>query len=319
MRRFGAMFCKKPMLFFLKDMDYTEEKCEGVDFREYCTDDVLYNYYTFSIEFYSANLRYTQFQKIYLRRAKFIATDLYKADFSGAYLHEANFKKAKIQGANFSDCEDIETANWDGAKYDYTTKPFEFFEKSNAQFEERKSRQRKKTIAVNNQIDSRRLNGIPSAENTKKAINNIILSCEHRQGNRHGRVHQKKFRQELLDYYNSHCCISGCSVETVLEAAHIKPYALCDDGEEGNRENGLLLRADIHTLFDLNLIQINPDTFIIEVHSSLRQIPEYFQFNKQPYHHVFEQSKRFLEWRYKYYEQFIGQPIREKLNINLSL
>ena len=43
----------------------------------------------------------------------------------------------------------------------------------------------------------------------------------------------------------------------VLEAAHIRPYA-----HEGTNSvnNGLLLRADIHVLFDLRLLSINPST-----------------------------------------------------------
>jgi len=45
-----------------------------------------------------------------------------------------------------------------------------------------------------------------------------------------------------------------------LEAAHIDPYR----GRESNHpENGLLLRADLHTLFDLDLLGINPETLEI--------------------------------------------------------
>jgi len=65
---------------------------------------------------------------------------------------------------------------------------------------------------------------------------------------------QPEFRKTLLLTYNGKCCISGCSIESVLEAAHIIPHSI-----ETNYKisNGLLLRADIHTLFDLNLIGID--------------------------------------------------------------
>lgn len=68
---------------------------------------------------------------------------------------------------------------------------------------------------------------------------------------------QPKFRQELLAAYDSRCAISGCDVPCALEAAHIVPYR----GEHTNAvRNGLVLRADLHTLFDLGLIRIHHET-----------------------------------------------------------
>lgn len=68
---------------------------------------------------------------------------------------------------------------------------------------------------------------------------------------------QPRFRQELITAYDARCAISGCALEQVLEAAHIHPYR----GKDTNRvSNGLLLRADIHTLFDLGLIRVNHET-----------------------------------------------------------
>lgn len=66
---------------------------------------------------------------------------------------------------------------------------------------------------------------------------------------------QPKFRAALIEAYESRCAISGCAVLPILEAAHITPYL----GPETNAiSNGLLLRADIHTLWDLGLIAIDP-------------------------------------------------------------
>lgn len=65
---------------------------------------------------------------------------------------------------------------------------------------------------------------------------------------------QSGFRRSLLGAYNRRCTLSGCTVEPVLEAAHIYPYK----GDATNHvTNGLLLRADLHTLFDLRLFSIN--------------------------------------------------------------
>jgi predicted restriction endonuclease len=64
----------------------------------------------------------------------------------------------------------------------------------------------------------------------------------------------------------------GCKVEALLEAAHIIPHST-----ETNYSvlNGLLLRSDIHTLFDLGLLRIN-EAVIVMVDSSLKN-SEYFQ------------------------------------------
>ncbi|MFL5764373.1 MAG: HNH endonuclease [Bacteroidia bacterium] len=76
---------------------------------------------------------------------------------------------------------------------------------------------------------------------------------------------QKKFRDGLRKRYGDKCMITGCELLDVLEAAHINPYL----GEKDNNlSNGLLLRTDIHTLFDLDLIGIEPDTLMIHVHGS---------------------------------------------------
>lgn len=70
------------------------------------------------------------------------------------------------------------------------------------------------------------------------------------------RLGQPKFRKNLLTAYNGRCAVTGCTTAMVLEAAHIHPYR----GLETNDvRNGLLLRADIHTLFDLGLITIDAD------------------------------------------------------------
>lgn len=64
---------------------------------------------------------------------------------------------------------------------------------------------------------------------------------------------QATFRAALLEAYGGKCCITGCALKDALEAAHIIPYL----GEHSQHvQNGLLLRADIHTLFDLGLLVI---------------------------------------------------------------
>ncbi len=75
------------------------------------------------------------------------------------------------------------------------------------------------------------------------------------------RSEQSNFRKILLEEYNNACIITRCTTQTALEAAHIKPFA---DGGADTLENGLLLRADLHLLFDAYLMAIDPKTS--EVH-----------------------------------------------------
>ena len=71
---------------------------------------------------------------------------------------------------------------------------------------------------------------------------------------------QSSFRARILQAYEGRCAITGCNLTEALEAAHIVPYK----GEHTNLpSNGLLLRADLHTLFDLGLIAIDSVSYSI--------------------------------------------------------
>ncbi len=77
---------------------------------------------------------------------------------------------------------------------------------------------------------------------------------------------QGQFRDTLRKRYGDCCLVTGCQILAVLEAAHISPYR----GEDDNHpENGLLLRSDIHTLFDLDLLGIQPERLRVELHPDL--------------------------------------------------
>ncbi len=65
------------------------------------------------------------------------------------------------------------------------------------------------------------------------------------------RAGQGLFREGVLRRFGSRCVVSDCDVEAVLEAAHIIPYA---EGRSQDPGVGLLLRADLHTLFDRGLL-----------------------------------------------------------------
>jgi hypothetical protein len=75
----------------------------------------------------------------------------------------------------------------------------------------------------------------------------------------------------LLDAYSCKCAITNFDAEAALEAAHIILYI---ETENNHPSNGLLLRADLHTLFDLNLIAIHPETMTVYISPTL-QTTEY--------------------------------------------
>ncbi|EDK08918.1 HNH endonuclease [Haemophilus influenzae] len=71
------------------------------------------------------------------------------------------------------------------------------------------------------------------------------------------RPKQQQFRKSLIENLER-CVITGNMLTRVLQAAHIKPYAY---GGSDDISNGLLLRADIHIMFDAGLINLRPDPF----------------------------------------------------------
>ncbi len=77
---------------------------------------------------------------------------------------------------------------------------------------------------------------------------------------------QSIFRNALLAAYQCRCAVTGCAVEAVLEAAHIIPYKGVQTNHVGN---GLLLRGDWHTLFDLRLVTVDADTMLLLVSPNL--------------------------------------------------
>jgi len=99
--------------------------------------------------------------------------------------------------------------------------------------------------------------------NDDNRIRSLRLICERRG--------QPAFRNKLIEIYGSQCLITGCSDLAVLEAAYIYPYKGDKDNHTGN---GLLLRSDIHLLFDQNLIGIEPESLKINI-SDFLQDPNY--------------------------------------------
>ena len=70
------------------------------------------------------------------------------------------------------------------------------------------------------------------------------------------RLGQGAFRVLVTDLYHRRCAVTGERTLPALEAAHIRPYG---EGGEHEARNGLLLRRDIHSLFDAGYVTVTPD------------------------------------------------------------
>jgi hypothetical protein len=78
---------------------------------------------------------------------------------------------------------------------------------------------------------------------------------------------QARFRARLIRRYGAQCQISGCQFPGLVEAAHILAYSASEDNSVGN---GVLLRSDLHTLFDLGFLGIDPASLRVALHPALQ-------------------------------------------------
>jgi len=134
------------------------------------------------------------------------------------------------------------------------------------------------------------------------------LIMEETHANRYGapftaypRIGQGAFKVMVTEAYHRKCAVTGEKTLPVLEAAHIKPFSL-----EGPNwvNNGLLLRRDIHALFDRGYITINEE-LQIEVSKRIKEDygngKEYYAFHGRklaeiPVRQTERPSAQFLRW-----------------------
>lgn len=83
------------------------------------------------------------------------------------------------------------------------------------------------------------------------------------------RIGQGQFRDQLLSYWRK-CCLTGCELQGVLRASHIKPWRTSSNAERLDMYNGLLLSPNMDALFDKGLISFQ-DTGEIMVSSQLSE------------------------------------------------
>ena len=121
------------------------------------------------------------------------------------------------------------------------------------------------------------------------------------------RLGQGAFRVEVTDSYSRRCAITGEKTLPALEAGHIKPYS-----KQGPHEirNGMLLRSDLHNLFDLGYLTVTLD-YHVEVSRRIRDEfkngRHYYAMHGQPLTVMpkLESARpapEFLEWHHKIFK-----------------
>lgn len=118
------------------------------------------------------------------------------------------------------------------------------------------------------------------------------------------RLGQGLFSLAVRDAYKRACAVTRERSLPVLEAAHIKPYS---QGGQHRIDNGILLRSDLHRLFDRGYVTVTPD-YVFVVGDSLREEYEngrsYYGLHGSkillPDHPEWRPRREFLEWHQQY-------------------
>ncbi|SEQ63275.1 HNH endonuclease [Lentzea xinjiangensis] len=109
---------------------------------------------------------------------------------------------------------------------------------------------------------------------------------------------QGPFRSALLARYGDECAFTGRMPVDALEAAHLYSYAATGTHHD---EGGLLMRRDVHRLFDLGFLAVRPDTFHIDVHPVLSPYEDYASLHGKPLRPRLTTAQR--EWLRKHWKQ----------------
>ncbi|PZF75817.1 hypothetical protein DK847_16475 [Aestuariivirga litoralis] len=179
----------------------------------------------------------------------------YTADFGGTYVDlPSGISKSQLKGIALRPSDQISIEELDPVQLEKLLVPL-----SNRALDELSSAIMSGVIGPDESSDETEETAyVQSAADQR---NKVLREVRARRG-------QQRFRKGLIRRYGARCQITGCDITDLLEAAHIWPYRGDGDNHPGN---GLLLRADIHTLFDLNLIAIDPGDLTIHLDKGIQR------------------------------------------------
>ncbi len=115
-----------------------------------------------------------------------------------------------------------------------------------------------------------------------------------------GRLGQQSFQAVVLGAYGQRCAVTGEKIRPVLQAAHIRPISF---GGEHRVDNGLLLRSDVHTLFDRGYLGIDSKHRLLVSRRLRADFDNGEQFYQRvgepiriPERRIDRPNREFLEW-----------------------
>jgi putative restriction endonuclease len=117
---------------------------------------------------------------------------------------------------------------------------------------------------------------------------------------RRERLGQGGFRAAVLNAYHRRCAITGTKIWPALDAAHIRPV---DQGGEHRLDNGLLLRSDVHKMFDKGFLGVDAEHKLIvspRLRTEFGNGEKFYAMAGElialPDRRVDHPSREFLEW-----------------------
>lgn len=240
----------------LKDADFNQVKLRGVTFENAQLQKANFKY---------AKLAGVNFENATLRGVNLAYSILHECNFRNADLYGADLRNITLEYTDISEAKNLNKAKYIDDFIEYQRNVISGNYLTDEKLREQRSLEPSDYIPVNGRLISLTFTKAKAKE---------LINKEIHQNRRLTRSGQTKFREQLLSHYNG-CAITGCQVPQALEAAHIIPYCLMPKGKKYLKSNGLLLRADIHTLFDFNLIKINLDNNTIIFDTSLINCESY--------------------------------------------
>lgn len=122
------------------------------------------------------------------------------------------------------------------------------------------------------------------------------IGSGHRSAITRVRIGQGKFRQKLLENFGNCCALSGDCHPDALDAAHLYSYA---EISKHHSHGGLLIRKDLHRLFDLGHIVVSPGYLRIQLSKELLACKQYCELEEAPLKvDLHQNAKLWLEMHY---------------------